>query len=210
MSPPQAAKSPFSVHPSVAYARSVVERLGTTTGRSLDEWLEVLADGGPEGKRERAAWLRSEHGLGSTSAALIAMHSVGEGAERTDEEAYLGAAAGYVEAMFGGRKAHLRPIYEAIVAAGRQLGEDVKVCPCQTIVPLYRRHVFAEIKPSTRTRVDLGLALAGVGQSLSPRLVATGGEAKGDRITHRIPLTSAGQVDAEARRWLAVAYRHDR
>jgi hypothetical protein len=88
-----------------------------------------------------------------------------------------------------------------------QLGDDVKACPGQTIVPLYRRHVFAQIKPTTQSRIDLGLAL---GQTKTPkRLIDTGGLAKKDRITHRIPLESANEIDKEVERWLKTAYDLD-
>jgi hypothetical protein len=83
------------------------------------------------------------------------------------------------------------------------------VCPCQTIVPLYRTHVFAQVKPTTRTRVDLGFALARCTTPLSPRLIDTGGAAKGDRITHRIPLQRVEDIDAEVDRWLWLAYELD-
>ena len=76
-----------------------------------------------------------------------------------------------------------------LLALGRSLGSDVKVCPCKTIVPLYRKHVFAQIKPTTRTRIDLGLALKDT--KVPKRLIDTGGLAKKDRITHRIEITSA-------------------
>lgn len=72
------------------------------------------------------------------------------------------------------------------------------------MVPLYRKHVFAQIKASTNTRVDLGLCLRGVAGE--GRLIETGGEAKGDRITHRIPLSSVTEIDEEVRRWLRAAY----
>ncbi len=59
-----------------------------------------------------------------------------------------------------GRKIKLRPIYDELLKLGKSLGDDVKACPCKTIVPLYREHVFAQIKPTTNSRIDLGLALA--------------------------------------------------
>src|ERR1035441_579174 len=73
-------------------------------------------------------------------------------------------------------KAGLRPIYDALLAAGLKLGKDVRVCPCQTFVPLYRNHVFAQIKPATRTRIDFGLALKDT--KTPKRLIDTGGFAK--------------------------------
>jgi hypothetical protein len=109
--------------------------------------------------------------------------------------------------MYSGAKASLRLIYDELLALGRSLGEDVKVCPCQTMVPLYRKHVFAQIKPTTRTRIDLGLALR---DTRTPsRLIDTGGFAKKDRITHRIEITSLKDIDAEVKKWLKTAYAMD-
>ncbi len=85
---------------------------------------------------------------------------------------------------------------------------DVKVCPCQTIVPLYRKHVFAQVKPTTRTRIDLGLALKDT--KVPKRLIDTGGFAKKDRITHRIEITSLKDIDAEVKKWLKIAYDMDK
>jgi hypothetical protein len=38
------------------------------------------------------------------------------------------------------------------------------------------------------------------------RLIDTGGLAKKNRITHRIPIGSVDEIDAEVTRWLRVAY----
>jgi hypothetical protein len=85
----------------------------------------------------------------------------------------------------------------------------VKACPCKTIVPLYRRHVFAQLKPTTNTRLDLGLALTHHKGKLPKRLVDTGGLLKKDRITHRIELKSPSEIDQEVRKWLKTAYELD-
>src|SRR5947208_11084109 len=106
--------------------------------------------------------------------------------------------------MFAGKKESLRPIYDALLKLGLSMGKDVKACPCQTIVPLYRRHVFAQLKPTTRARLDLGLALGDT--PATGRLIDTGGLAKKDRITHRIPVGTVAEIDAEVTRWLRTAY----
>jgi hypothetical protein len=109
--------------------------------------------------------------------------------------------------MYAGSKAALKPIYDKLLEIGLALGDDVKACPCQTIVPLYRNHVFAQLKPTTRTRLDLGLALNSA--PFTQRLIDTGGLAKRDRITHRIGIESVKQIDAEVKRWLMKAYELD-
>jgi hypothetical protein len=77
------------------------------------------------------------------------------------------------------------------------------------MVPLYRNHVFAQIKPATNTRIDLGFALAQHKGKLPKRLIDTGGLAKKDRITHRIELKSVDEIDVEVKKWLTAAYDLD-
>jgi hypothetical protein len=126
---------------------------------------------------------------------------------KRESAAYLKAAPGYVDAQFAGTRALLRPIYDAILEFGFSLGDDVKVSPGKTIVPFYRNHVFAQVKATTQTRVDLGFCLKGV--KPAGRLVSTGGEAKGDRITHRIGMESVKDFDKEVKDWMRKAYAMD-
>lgn len=207
---PRAAKpSLYSVHPAVAYAQAIIHNLPEKTGKSIDEWVRLLKKSAPKGEKEQRDWLKKEYKLGGTTAHLIVDRAWGKGAEDTDGEAYLKAAAGYVEAMYAGPKAELRPLHDALIALGLSMGGEVKICPCQTIVPLYRNHVFAQIKPATRTRLDFGLALKGAKQKPPKRLKDTGGLAKGDRITHCFAITSPGDIDEEVKRWLKIAYGLD-
>ncbi len=199
----------YDVHPSVAYAQAIIDNLPKTTGRSIDQWTRLIKRDGPAGEKERRDWLKKVHGMGSTTASMVAMRAAGGGAEDVDPHAYLHAAADYVRAMYEGPKSALRPIHEALTALGRSMGRDMRVCPCKTIVPLYRNHVIAEIKPSTRTRIDFGLALKGSPRKPTKRLVDTGGLAKGDRITHRIPITTLDEIDDQVRGWLRIAYDLD-
>jgi hypothetical protein len=84
----------------------------------------------------------------------------GKNTEEDNPEEYLKAAARFVTEQYAGPKEKLRAIYDELLRMGKTMGEDVKACPCQTMVPLYREHVFAQIKPTTNTRVDMGFALA--------------------------------------------------
>jgi len=200
-------KSIYGVHPGVAMTQKWVAELKQKTGRSLDEWLRLIKKFGPKDEKARREWLKTEHGLGTNSAWWLAERAEGKGSDVDDPDAYLAAAERYVEQMFAGSKAALRPIYDEILKVGLKVGKDVKACPCQTIVPLYRNHVFAQIKPTTSTRIDIGFALG----DMKPkgRLIDTGGFAKKDRITHRIPLESVADIDDEVKQWLKVAYDRD-
>ena len=198
--------STYDVHPSLSMYQSSFAGLKQKTGRTLEDWIKLVQKQGPPTEKERRAWLKAEHGLGMNYAQWIAEHSVGKG-DDGNPETYLKNADTYVEKMYSGAKEALRPIYEELLVLGRSMGSDVKVCPCQTMVPLYRKHVFAQIKPTTRTRIDLGLALKDT--NVPKRLIETGGFAKKDRITHRIEITSLKEIDAEVKKWLKAAYEMD-
>jgi hypothetical protein len=200
-------KSPYGVHPSVAMAQKWAETLKEKTGRSLDEWLALMKKSGPKTEKERRDWLKTVHGLGMNTAWGIAEHAEPNGSDFANPAAYLAAAEKYVEGMFSGPKAVLRPLYDELLTLGLSIAKDVKACPCQTIVPLYRNHVFAQIKPATQTRIDLGFALGA--RKAEGRLIDTGGYAKKDRITHRIPISSMKDIDGEVKKWLKAAYEAD-
>jgi hypothetical protein len=197
---------PYGVHPALAYQQKILDNLEAGSGRSLEQWLLLVA-AQPAELKHRQAWLKAQ-GLGTGQAGLVAERSLGaESSFPATPEAYLAAAGGYVDAMFAGPKAGLRPLYEALLELALGLGPEVAACPCQTIVPLYRKRVFAQLKPSTRTRLDLGLALGE--REATGRLIDTGGFAKKDRITHRIGVSAPADLDAELRGWLQLAYDLD-
>jgi hypothetical protein len=200
-------KSLYSVHPGVLMTQKWVAELKEKTGRSLPEWIALVKKSGPKTETERRDWLKKEHGLGANSAWWIAERAAGKGAELDSPEAYLEDAEKNVDEMFAGAKSALRPLYDELLRIGLAIGPDAKACPCQTIVPLYRNHVFAQIKPTTRTRIDMGFALGG--RKAEGRLIDTGGFAKKDRITHRIPIQAAADIDDEVKRWMKVAYDAD-
>src|ERR1041384_3636702 len=201
-------KSIYGVHPGVLMTQKWIAELKQKTGRTLEEWLKFIKKEGPKDEQPRRDWLKTKYGRGPNPAWWLAERSLGKGEESGAPSAYLRAAEKYVDEMFAGNKAHLRPIYNALLKLGLSMGKDTKACPCQTIVPLYRNHVFAQIKPTTQTRIDFGLALAGT-KKTPKRLIDTGGFAKKDRITHRFEIASLKDIDQEVKRWLKTTYDRD-
>ncbi len=187
-------------HPAVAHQQAIIANLKKNTGRTLDEWVRLVKKAPAKTRAERMRWLKSEHGLGQTSAMIIASALDGKKPEDYD-------ARNFLETLYVGARASLRPINDELMRLAMALGNDVTATPCKTMVPLRRRHVFAQIKPATNSRIDLGLALGDL--KATGRLVDTGGAAKDDRITHRIPITSVEEIDDEVKRWLKTAYDLD-
>jgi hypothetical protein len=199
----------YDVHPGVAMVQKSIAGLKEKTGRSLEEWTALIKKKGPEDEKGRREWLKSKHKLGMNNAGWLAERASGKGGEFDDAESYLRSAAHQVEEQYAGPKEKLRPIYDELLRLAKSMGGDVKACPCKTIVPLYRKHVFAQIKPTTNTRIDLGFALAHYRGKMPKRLIDTGGLAKKDRITHRMELKAVEEIDGDAKTWLKIAYDLD-
>jgi hypothetical protein len=207
--PASATVSIYSVHPGVAMMQRWIAELKTKTGCTLEQWIAHIQVRGPKDEKACREWLQDKHKLGMSSAWWLAERALGNpiGMSDDDPQSYLAACPIYVENMYAGAKGHLRPIHDELVRLARQLGGDVHICPCKTIVPLYRSHVFAEIKPATNKRIDLGFALGD--EPFTTRLLDTGGRAKKSRITHRVAISALDDIDLQVKRWLKQAYERD-
>jgi hypothetical protein len=190
----------FADHPAVAHQQAIIANLEKNTGKTLDQWVRLVKKAPAKTRKDRVQWLEAAHGLGQTSAFVIASALEGRKPDDYNPQKFL-------DGLFTGPKAALRPISDELMRFAMALGNDVTATPCKTLVPLRRRHVFAQIKPTTNTRIDLGLALGRT--KATARLLDTGGLAKGDRITHRIPIASVPDIDDEVRTWLRKAYEMD-
>ena len=129
-------KSIYSVHPGVFMTQKWIAELKQKTGRSLEEWVAHINKSGPKGEKERRAWLKEKHGLGTNVAMGLAERAEGKGKEIGDPDLYLAKAEVDVEKMFSGGKAQLRPLYDALLKLGLKTGKEAKACPCSTIVRL--------------------------------------------------------------------------
>jgi hypothetical protein len=201
-------KQRYDPHPGIAMVRNWIDTLKEKTGRDLDAWTALIKAKGPKDTKSRREWLKTEHKLGTNSAWWLVDHAEGkDDLEESDPKVYVARAGDYVDAMFSGSKAALRPLYDRLYELARSIGSDIKISPGKTIVPVYRKHVIAQIKPSTHTRIDFGLALKDT--PATGRLIDTGGFAKKDRITHRIEITKLDDIDAFVEKWLRRAYEMD-
>ena len=198
---------PYDLHPSVAYVQAVLGNFKAKTGRTVEDWVALLHRERPDDPK---AWLKGQ-GLGTNQAGFILQRAGAASGHAFDDtpEGYLAAAPGYVDQQYGGRKVVLRPLFESLVARVRDLGPGVRICPCETLVPFYRNHVFAEVKPFV-SRLDLGLALGDPAAVQDPggHLKETGGFKRKDRLTHKLELTHEGDLE-RVMPWLKRAYERD-
>ncbi len=176
--------------------QTMIDNMPEKTGKSLQEWYQVLAASSLEKHGDMMKLLKGEygvtHGFANTIVLLYRQQLAG-GAPASDD---------LVAVQYAGAKAGLLPIYEAVLAAARACGSDVEVAPKKTYVSLRRSKQFAIVQASTKTRVDLGLNLKGV----EPGERLEGGNVFGGMCTHRVQLTDPTQVDSDVKAWIKQAY----
>lgn len=177
--------------------QNMIKNLEEKYGRSLDEWVEIVNASGLEKVKERINFLKSEHGLTYGYANMIALTAKDRTGQVTPD-----AEKDLVADQYAGEKAALRPIYDTLIAAVNDFGDDVEISPKRTYVSLRRNKQFALIQPSTKTRVDVGLNLKAV--EPQGKLEASG--SFNSMCTHRVRLESQADVTDELLGWLKAAY----
>lgn len=175
--------------------QAMIANMPEKTGKSLDEWYEVITAAGPQKHGEIMKLLKDEHGVtygfANTISMLYRQRDSGPPAEED-----------LVDAQYAGAKAGMRPVYNAVLEAVNTLGSDVEVAPKKTYVSLRRQKQFAIVQASTKDRVDLGLNLKGV----EPTERLEGGNVFSGMCTHRVRLSAPQDVDDQVRSWLRQAY----
>src|ERR671932_535761 len=167
---------------------AVAGSMARRTGRSLEEWVGLVAGSGldPLDQNGVRRWLREVHGVPQNSQWAIADAAArAAGWERPTVEQY-------VDGQYTGRKAALRPVFDAVRAAAEALGEDVMIEGRGTYTPFVRRRQFAAAAPATATRLDLGLRFVDPPDSDRLRAATAPGQA-----THKVALATVDDVDDE-------------
>lgn len=177
----------------------MLDNLQKNTGKSLEEWKQIVSESGIQKHNDIVKFLKAEHGFTHGFANMVALKSKGtdsgsaESPELLIEKQYLG-------------KESLKPLYDKLVAELKQFGEDVELAPKNAYVSVRSKKQFALIQPSTKTRLDVGINLKGT--EPEGRLEKSG--SFNAMCSHRVKLQSLEDIDAELISWLKAAYEQAR
>jgi hypothetical protein len=175
---------------------SIADRLVRQTGHDVAWWNEqIAAQQGLGDEATLRAWL-ADRGVTGYQQMLLVKEKFGY------PDYLLATADELIDGQYADREA-LRPIFEAVLAAAAVVG-DVEVQARKTYTSLLTpRRTFAAVRPTTKTRIDLGLRIDGAepaGRLLDGRNTA------GGSVNLRVALSSVGDVDDEAVGLLRRAY----
>jgi hypothetical protein len=165
------------------------------TGEGFDVWVARIAGLGDLDEPALRAWL-TEHGVTGYPQMLLVMERFGY------PDFLLASADELIDGQYADRPA-LRPILDELLVRAVEVGE-IDVQARKTYVTLVTpKRTFSIIRATTRTRVDVGLRLPGVGPG--GRLLPAPGLGN-DYVNVRIALQSTDEVDDTLVDWLRRAY----
>jgi predicted transport protein len=174
--------------------RKMLDNLIKRTGKSLEEWVQIVKDSKLTKHADILNFLKNEHGFGHGFATVIVDASFDRASQDAESD-------DLVVTQYGGTRSGLRPLYDALIAAIRGFGKDVEVLPRKDYVSLRRKKQFAIIQP-TADHLDVGINLKKVAPS--KRLEASGSFSL--QVSHRVRITKEEDVDKELVGWLRQAY----
>lgn len=131
---------------------AVARNLKAKTGKSLEEWLEIVKESNLQEKKPVMEFLKKEKGLGHFQAQRVFEEFKG-----IDE---YGNREMLPELLFNDKKT--MKIYKKIKSTIQKLGKDIEARPCKTYIPFYRKNQFAIVYPTKNDEVIIGLNLSEV------------------------------------------------
>ncbi|MDZ4776252.1 MAG: DUF4287 domain-containing protein [Alphaproteobacteria bacterium] len=160
------------------------------TGKSLDALRKALESSGKEKHAERRAWVMETFGLGHGDANTlvhIAMKTDGQSAA----EAAGASDDDVLNAIYSGKKAHMRAIHDALMTAISGFGA-YEVSLKKGYVSLRRKKQFAMLGPKTNDRFELGLNIKGAAANGRAKPVPPGGMCQ-----YIVALSDSSEVDSD-------------
>jgi hypothetical protein len=176
---------------------SMIRNYKESTGKTLEEWLTIIADSKLAKHGEIVKFLKADYGIGHGYANLAAHKHLNSNAFAKKE-----TGEDLVTPQYADAKAALKSIYDSLVGLIQKFGSDIEFSPKKAYVSVRRGKQFAIIQPSTATRVDVGINLKG--EAPTKRLEASG--SFNAMVSHRVRVASVKEVDAELAGWLKKAY----
>lgn len=128
-----------------------IKNLEEKTGKTLDEWIQIVNSSGLQKHGEMVTMLKEQYGLGHGYANMV-VHTAKQSHAGFSEEETL------ISEQYKGKE-EMKKWYDTILQEVKTFGDDVEVSPKKAYVSLRRKKQFAILQPSTKTRFDIGLNL---------------------------------------------------
>ena len=176
-------------------AITMIENLQKNTGKSLDQWVEIVKKEKFEKHGEILKFLKTNHGFTHGFANLVAHKTLQSDAGSSKDTSDL------ISKQYKGKE-HFLPLYEKLSEEIKKFGKDVEFSPKNAYVSVRRKKQFALLIPATKTRFDVGINLKGQ----EPQGILELDTKSNGMVSHRIVVNHEEQYSKELITWLKKAY----
>ncbi|MCZ7603989.1 MAG: DUF4287 domain-containing protein [Melioribacteraceae bacterium] len=173
---------------------TMIENLHKNTGKTLEQWVEIVKKENFVKHGEMLKFLKEKHGLTHGFANLVAHKTRGSDAGSAENTSDL------ITKQYQGKE-HLKPIYDKLISEIKKFGKDVEIAPKNAYVSLRRKKQFAILNPATKTRFEIGFNLKG--EEAKGKLVT---EKPNSMCSHKINIADISEIDKEIIAWMKKAY----
>ena len=175
--------------------KTMIENLHKNTGRTLEEWVNIVRKEKFEKHGEILKFLKEKHSFTHGYANLVSMKARKADAGSVEDKQLL------IDSQYKGKE-HFRPLYDKLITEIKKFGKDIEIAPKKAYVSLRRKKQFAILNPATKTRFEVGLNLKG--EKGAGRLEEV--KSANAMCSHLVKLDAVGQTDRELLDWIKKAY----
>jgi len=178
---------------------AMMKNIESKTGHNINYWLKIAKASGETKHMAIIKFLKTNHGMSHGYANLIAFKIREDGSPKKTENQL-------IEDQYSKKpeiKPEIKPIYDELSEYILNLNPDISKRVCKGYVAFKTTKQFAILKPSTKTRMDLGLMLKG--NEMTPRL--KDGKKFSGMMTHHVEVFTKENIDNELKNWLEQAYQ---
>ena len=182
-----------------------LKNIQVKTGQSIQSLHDALAKTGLAKVGEKRSWLMETYKLGYGDANAVALF-VGKipaeltGSFNPDASAEIIPTVNFLDALYVGPKANLKPLHEAVMNQIKPFGAFEEV-PKKSYISLRRAKQFAMIGPATKDSIEIGLNTKALPADSRLKVIPPGGMCQ---ATTR--LSTLDDIDANLIAWLRQAF----
>jgi hypothetical protein len=177
--------------------KEFIDNLKSSTGKSLSEWMKLVAASGVTKRNDIVKWLKEKNGFGHMNASLLTGIYLNAG------KPVYGSTADLLDNQFA-KSAEMRPLFESFTAFVKKQYPNSTVLPKKTYVSILEKREFAaiNIKPK-ELRIGLDLGERAFDESVTKSKLS----GPMPRISHMLVITDDAQFNDDLARLLKLSYQ---
>jgi len=175
---------------------AILRNLEGKTGKTLEQWISIVKNAEVSDKKSVMDLLKNTYGVGHFQAQKIFESLNGKDMYDNTEE--------FIPSIFNNPE--LLNAYKKIETTISKFGKDVRIQPCKTYIPFYRKNQFALIKVAKDNKVIIGLNLSDDFKQNRFKKSKTVGS---DRINYLTTIDTISDFDSEIIEIIKSAYKNN-